>query len=203
MFQRRTSDNTAGGIGSRATRRLKDPGTAFRGRCFLAKLTMGGQRASKGGNDQSIASIGGQNTFLFLSSHGRLHAARCDEMAAHLREGSGPSSQPGRHAIFIQIPRASTMDTKSQPQKRQDGALSSLNAAIEAMNLAKEISSITPAKAVFGSVSVVLTMIRVRFPPLQRSVPRSHIARIQWLMIWISSNSGYPALMYVEPSIGG
>ena len=36
-----------------------------------------------------------------------------------------------------------------------------LNAAIEAMNLAKELSSITPAKAVFGSVSVVLTMIRV------------------------------------------
>ena len=33
--------------------------------------------------------------------------------------------------------------------------------AIEAMNLAKEVSSITPAKAVFGSVSILLTMIRV------------------------------------------
>ena len=30
------------------------------------------------------------------------------------------------------------------------------------MNLAKEISSITPAKAVFGSVSVLFTMLRVR-----------------------------------------
>ena len=38
-----------------------------------------------------------------------------------------------------------------------------LNAAIEALNLAKEISSVTPAKAVFGSVSVLLVMIRVRF----------------------------------------
>ena len=56
------------------------------------------------------------------------------------------------------------MDTKSQRPKGRDSALPSLNLAIEAINLAKEISSITPAKAVFGSVSVLLTMIRVRFP---------------------------------------
>ena len=53
------------------------------------------------------------------------------------------------------------MDPDSQRQERRDGALSLLNVAIEAMNLAKEISSVTPAKAVFGSVSVLLTMIRV------------------------------------------
>ena len=46
--------------------------------------------------------------------------------------------------------------------KGRNGVLSSLNVAIEATNLAKEISSITPAKAVFGSVNVLLTMIRVR-----------------------------------------
>ena len=40
--------------------------------------------------------------------------------------------------------------------------------AIQAMNLAKEISSVTPAKAVFGSVSVLLTMIRVCFLPVIR-----------------------------------
>ena len=39
-----------------------------------------------------------------------------------------------------------------------------LNAAVEVLNLAKEVSSVTPAKAVFGSVSVLLTMIRVRAP---------------------------------------
>ena len=55
------------------------------------------------------------------------------------------------------------MDANSKRQKRQDNALSLLNAAIEAMNLAKEVSSMTPAKAVFGSVSVLLTMIKVRF----------------------------------------
>ena len=55
------------------------------------------------------------------------------------------------------------MNTKSQRPKGRDGALSSLNAAIEALNLAKEISGITPAKAAFGSVGVLLTMVRVRF----------------------------------------
>ena len=55
------------------------------------------------------------------------------------------------------------MDANSKRQKRQDNALSLLNAAIEAMNLAKEVSSMTPAKAVFGSVGILLTMIRVRF----------------------------------------
>jgi len=54
------------------------------------------------------------------------------------------------------------MDADLRRQKRRDDALSLLNVAIETMNLAKEVSSITPAKAVFGSVSALLTMIRVR-----------------------------------------
>jgi len=56
------------------------------------------------------------------------------------------------------------MAAKPQRPKGRDGTLSSLNIAIEAMNLAKEVSSITPAKVVFGSVSILLTMVRVRFP---------------------------------------
>ena len=55
------------------------------------------------------------------------------------------------------------MDADSKRQKRRDNTLSLLNAAIEAMNLAKEASSGTPAKAIFGSVSVLLAMIRVIF----------------------------------------
>jgi len=54
------------------------------------------------------------------------------------------------------------MDANSQRPKG-DGVLSSLNVAIEALNLAKEVSVIAPAKAAFGSVSVLLTMIRVCF----------------------------------------
>ena len=58
------------------------------------------------------------------------------------------------------------MNATTQPPKGQDGALSLLNVAIEVLNLAKEMSDITPAKAAFGSVSVLLTMIRVRSPPI-------------------------------------
>ena len=55
------------------------------------------------------------------------------------------------------------MDTDSQRPEWRDGLFSSLAVAIEALDLLKEISSVTPAKAVFGSVSVLLTMIKVCF----------------------------------------
>ena len=47
-----------------------------------------------------------------------------------------------------------------QPQGRDD-ALSALNVAIEALNPVEEDCSIPPAKAAFGSVVALLTMIRV------------------------------------------
>ena len=53
------------------------------------------------------------------------------------------------------------MESESQQPKEREGVISVLNGFIEAFNLAKEISSNTPAKAVFGSVSVLLAMIRV------------------------------------------
>ena len=55
------------------------------------------------------------------------------------------------------------MAAKSQQPKGRENAVSSSNAAIDAMNLAEKISSITPAKAVFGTVNVLLTMIKVGF----------------------------------------
>ena len=91
-------------------------------------------------------------------------------MAANLRKDSGPSAQPARHALSSQLSSVSTMDANSRQQKRQDSVRPLLNAAIEAMNLAKEISSATPAKAIFGSVGVLLTMIMVRF----ESFPMKH-----------------------------
>ena len=63
------------------------------------------------------------------------------------------------------------MDAKS---KRRDGALPLLNTAIEAVNLAKELSSLAPAKAVFGSGGILLVMIRVRFLFLG-DLPRTHV----------------------------
>ena len=53
------------------------------------------------------------------------------------------------------------METESQRPKGREGTILVLNATIEALNLAKELSSITPAKAVFASVSIILTTIKV------------------------------------------
>ena len=84
------------------------------------------------------------------------------------------------------------MDADSQQPKRRDGALSALNTAIEAMNLAKEVSSVTPAKAVFGSVSILLTMIRVRFllPPPTVYLFWIRGTRTPWPTRPITSSSG-------------
>ena len=82
------------------------------------------------------------------------------------------------------------MDPKPQRPKRQDNVLSLLNAIIEVTNLAKEISSPTPAKAVFGSVGVILTTIKVRSPLLRRYTPGSDVTRTQWPTNLTVSSSG-------------
>ena len=53
------------------------------------------------------------------------------------------------------------MEVKSQQPKGREGAISALNETIEALYLAKGLSSIAPAKAVFGSINTLLTLIRV------------------------------------------
>jgi len=58
------------------------------------------------------------------------------------------------------------MEVKSQRPKGREGAMSALNTAVEALKLAKELSSIAPAKALFGSVSTILAIIRVSFLPV-------------------------------------
>ena len=76
---------------------------------------------------------------------------------------------------FSWLPQVSVMEVGSQRPKGREGALSSLNMAIEAVNLAKEVSSVTPAKAIFGSVSALLTMIKVRSPLCCDDTPQVHI----------------------------
>ena len=83
------------------------------------------------------------------------------------------------------------MDVESPRLKRQDSVFSSLNAAIDAVDLVEKLTSATPAKAVFGSVSALLTMIKVRFPPLPRwSILGSHATRTPWQTKLSMSSSG-------------
>jgi hypothetical protein len=77
--------------------------------------------------------------------------------------GSGYSSCPADHNVSSYHVDFEPMAPNAQQQERRDIAISSLNLAIEVSNLAKEFCSITPAKPVFGSFSVILTMIKVRF----------------------------------------
>ena len=53
----------------------------------------------------------------------------------------------------------------SQRQNGRNGDSSMLNVAIEDLKLAKEKSSIAPAKAVFGSAGDLLPTIRVSLSP--------------------------------------
>ena len=112
-----------------------------------------------------ICSVGSENSWFFYSMARtlplwatRYHIMQLSRSTPFL--GSNSSSPQTRYAAL----QASTMEMDSRLQKRQNNALTLLNAAIETMNLAKEISSATPAKAVFGSVGVLLTMINVCFP---------------------------------------
>ena len=76
-----------------------------------------------------------------------------------------PHTQIARR--FSRPPRFSTMKAESQRStKGQEGALSELNTTIETLNLAKDASDIAPAKALFGSVSIILATIRVSFLPV-------------------------------------
>jgi hypothetical protein len=88
------------------------------------------------------------------------------KIAASLYQGSGSSTQPVDYNVFSSYPDFEPMDPNAQRQKRRDAIVSSLNVAIEASNLAREVCSITPAKAAFGSFGVILTMIRVRISTL-------------------------------------
>jgi len=58
------------------------------------------------------------------------------------------------------------MEVESQRPKGRESVISELNTAIEALDLAKDASGIAPAKAVFGSVSIILATIRVSFLPV-------------------------------------
>ena len=54
------------------------------------------------------------------------------------------------------------MTDNSQRLRGRGRVLSALNMAIDGLNLAKEATITTPVNPVFGSVAVLLTMIRVR-----------------------------------------
>ena len=65
------------------------------------------------------------------------------------------------------------MEAESQQPERREVTMSALNEAIEALNPVK-VSSFPPARAVFGSVTVLLTFIRVCFLLSRHDLLRVH-----------------------------
>jgi hypothetical protein len=61
-------------------------------------------------------------------------------------------------------PRVSTMASTSQQPKGRDGALSTIDALVQVLTLAKDTCRIPPAQVAFGSAVALLTMIRVCIP---------------------------------------
>jgi len=57
------------------------------------------------------------------------------------------------------------MEVESQRPMWREGTISALNTVIEALDFAREVSTIAPAEAVFGSASATLVMIRVSILP--------------------------------------
>ena len=53
------------------------------------------------------------------------------------------------------------MTDNSKRQKGQGKVIPALDMAINTLNIAKEATSTTPVNPVFGSVAILLTMIRV------------------------------------------
>ena len=73
---------------------------------------------------------------------------------------------------FAYSPCISTMTDNPQRQKGRGKVIPALNIAIDSLNIVKEATSATPVNPVFGSVAILLTMIRVssahfemKFPP--------------------------------------
>ena len=63
------------------------------------------------------------------------------------------------------------MASTSQPHKGPDVVLPTLDVFIQALSLAKDTCGIPPAQIAFGAASILLTMIRARFPSLSENEP--------------------------------
>ena len=70
------------------------------------------------------------------------------------------------------------MEAKSQRQKGRNDAPPSLNAAISAVDSARDDTNLKLAKDLFASTSVLLTIIKVSFLPILAGQSLFHARRI-------------------------
>lgn len=119
-------------------------------------------------------------------THGQILPVSAAHTLSVTRRGTYACLDPNQvSGFYYQHIRCLTFASRSaavastQLPEGRNGAFSSLNAAIEALDIAEETSNIVPVKAVFGSVSVLLTMIKVRSLLLDPDVESSRKPRTQ------------------------
>jgi len=66
------------------------------------------------------------------------------------------------------------MKAEFQKPEGREGAIERLNTAIEATSLAEKVSPIVPAKIVFGSVGILLALMKVCFLQLCNNLLQAH-----------------------------
>ena len=77
----------------------------------------------------------------------------------------------------------STMESRSQQPKARDDVLSSLNAAIDALGLARnETVTMTPVKDAFNSTRTLLDTIKVGSILASTARPLADVGRTRWLI---------------------
>ena len=96
--------------------------------------------------------------------------------ASTQRAGCAPRRLATLYHLLLPEFTLAPMPANSRPQSPdgQDHWTPTLSVAIEGFNLAKEVMNITPAKAAFGSVAIILAMIRVL-----SSLPQSFVSKLK------------------------
>ena len=92
------------------------------------------------------------------------------------------------------------MTDNSQRAEGRGKVISALNMAINGLNIAKEATSTTPVNPIFGSVAVLLTMIRVSSFLSRDEMFQAHTVRTQWPTNRVTSISGCIAPISVKHS---
>ena len=129
----------------------------------------------------------------------QLHRVCHAEMDARPYQRSEFSAQALSSTATSRSPCVSTTTDKSKQPKMRDGSILSLDAAIGLVNISEEASSMTPAPAVFGVATILLTTIRVSLIPLcERNIPGLTVVRARWpttRSVWILECSAAMSVM--------
>ena len=132
------------------------------------------------------------NRYDLFARWAQLHEACHAEADTHPHRHSEYSVPSLPSTATLRLPCLSTMTDKSKQPKNRDGVILLLDAAIDLVNIGKEAASMTPAPAVFGIATIILTTIKVSPTPCrEQDVPSSNIARTRWPMIRIAWTLGY------------